>query len=381
MGWLTRSSIRIKGGGGFVRNPSRRQLFAVALSVICTTMPGIAATLADQAAAVVVGEVASGRQIGNSAVFTITVARTLKGDVSPGAVLTVNAALQRPGDRDLAGTYGMWFLRQNGSQWLLLPAQNGLFDTAYYPLSKTASPATITTNARPSTLNDQITAELAAALPTYSTNALQFHVLAGNLLSAPDNPVTQEIFQSFRSNPDPEIKFIGLARSVRNKNDTSALAEIANNIDAAQRLKATFFVVPGLAGRLDMDPVAIGYLGKVASSSNPGLQRAAANALMYIHTRDTLPFLAKLLESNDATTREFAMRGLSRFVGNLPVTTQENTLSGRASLQQGPAPYRTPDTDRYSLATRSLDQTPDGEAAFLQFWKSWWALMKDKLTK
>jgi len=102
---------------------------------------------------------------------------------------------------------------------------------------------------------------------------------------------------------------------------------------------------------------------------------------MYIHTRETLPFLAKLLDSSDATTREFAMRGLSRFVGNLPVATQQNIFSGKASLQQGPAPYRTPDTDRYSLATRSLAQAPEGEAAFLQFWKSWWALMKDKLAK
>jgi hypothetical protein len=374
-------SIGFKKGGGFVGNTIGTQIFAVALSIGFATIPGTTATLADQAAAVVVGEVTSGRQTGNSATFTLSVVRTLKGDVIPGAVLTVNAALQRSADRDLAGTYGMWFLRKIGSQWLLLPAQNGLFDTIYYPLSKAASPATITMNARPSTLSDRITVELAAALPLYSNNPLQFQILASNLLSAADSQVTKEIFQSFRSNPDPEIKFIGLARSVRNEADSSALAEIATNIDSAQRLKATFFVVPGVAGRLDTDPVAIGYLGKLANSSSPALQLAAANALMYIHTRDTLPFLAKLLDSNDATTREFAMRGLSRFAGNLPIATKENILSGRASLQEGPAPYRTPDTDRYSLATRSLAQAPEGEAPFVQFWKSWWLIMKDKVMK
>lgn len=381
MGSPTGLSLGLKGNGGLLRNPSATRFFAVALSIVFATIPGIAATLADQADAIVVGEVASGRQTGNSAMFTLSVARTLKGDVTPGALITVNAALQRSGDRDLTGSYGMWFLRKIGSQWVLLPSQNGLFDTAYYPLSKAASPATITIGSRPSTLGDQITVELAAALPSYSNNALQFHILASNLLSAADSPLTQEIFQSLRSNPDPEIKFIGLARSVRNKADTSALAEIANNIDTAQRLKATFFVVPGLSGRLDTDSTAIGYLGKIATSSNVDLQRAAATALMYIHNRETLPFLAKLLDSNDATTREFAMRGLSRFVGNLPIATQQNILSGKASLQQGPAPYRTPDTDRYSLATRSLAQAPEGEAVFLQFWKSWWALMKDKLAK
>ena len=73
------------------------------------------------------------------------------------------------------------------------------------------------------------------------------------------------------------------------------------------------------------------------------------------------------------------MPGLSRFVENLPIETQYNTLNGKAVLQQGPAPYRNAQTDRYSLATRSIQQTAETEAALLQFWKSWWASMKDQL--
>lgn len=275
----------------------------------------------------------------------------------------------------------MWFLRKAGAEWVLLPVQNGFFDTAYYPLSKAASPAMITTNSRPATVGDQITVELAAALQSHTSNPLQFHLLASNLLSAAASPVTEDVFQFLRSSSDPELRFVGLARLLRNKDDTSALAEVANSVNLAHRLKATFFVVPGVLGRLDSDPTAIGYLGTIATSSNLDLQRAAATALMYIHTRDTLPFLANLLDSSDPTTREFAMRGLSRFVANLPIATQENILSGRASLQQEPAPYRTPDTDRYSLATRSLAQVPESEAMCLQFWKAWWGTMRDKLAK
>lgn len=374
-------SVWFKGRLSLMRNPRTVRFFAVMLSIAFAATPAAAAAIADQASAIVVGEIASGRQTGNSALFTLSVVRTLKGDVSPGTPLSVNAALQRSGDRDLAGNYGLWFLRKAGSQWVLLPAQNGVFDTAYYPLSKAASPATITTNSRPATVDDQITVELATALPSYTNDPLRFHIVASNLLAAVDSPVIKEVFQSLRSNPDPELKFIGLARLLRDKADTSALAEAANSVDLMQHLKATFFVVPGVAGRLDTDPVAIGYLGKLATSSYAGLQRAAANALMYIHTRDTLPFLGKLLDNNDPTTREFAMRGLSRFVANLPVTTQANILSGRACLQQGPAPYRTADTDRYSLATRTVAQAPEGEAVFLQFWKNWWVLMKDKVTE
>lgn len=382
MGSAIGLSIQFKGRGGFMRNPNRAPFVAVALSILFAPSPSMAATgVADQAAAIVVGEVASGRQTGNVAVFTLSVIRTLKGDVSPGTSITVSAALQRPGNRDLAGGYGMWLLRKAGSQWVLLPVQSSFFDTAYYPLSKRASPAMIPTNSRASAPDDQITLELAAALQSDSSNPLQFHLLASGLLSAADSPLTQEVFQFLRSGSDPELKFIGLARSLRNKADTSALAEVANSVDLTHRLKATFYLIPGVLGRLDSDPTAIGYLGRIATSSHLELQRAAATALMHVHTRDTLPFLANLLDSSDPTTREFAMRGLSSFVESLPIATQTNILTGRASLQQGPAPYRTPETDRYSLATRSLAQAPEGEAAFLQFWKTWWAIMKDKLAK
>jgi hypothetical protein len=150
------------------------------------------------------------------------------------------------------------------------------------------------------------------------------------------------------------------------------LAELANDIEQTAGLKATFFVVPGVLGWLDPNSLAIGHLGKIAASSDLYLQRAAATALMNIHTTDALPFLAKLLDSSDGATRELAMRGLSRFVEGMPIPTHENILSGRATLAQEPTPYRTAETARYSLATRSLAQAPETEAAFLSFWKSWW---------
>lgn len=354
-------------------------LFVLAVPVFLP-LTMAAASIRDRASAIVVGEVVSGRQNGNSALFDLSVVRTLKGSTIPGATITITASLQRPGSRDLsAGYYGMWFLEKAGVHWAVLPLQAGFLETAYYPLSKGTSPAAIATRSVPSTVDDQITVELAAALESY-TSPLQFQLLAHGLLAAADSPVTQDAFQALRTSSDPELKFIALARSLRNQRDVSGLAELANSIDLAPRLKATSFVADAVLGRLDSDPVAIGYLGQIAASSDPGLQGAAAHALMCIHTRNTLPFLAQLLDSNDAATRECAMRGLSSFVENLPIATQANVLSGRASLQQGPAPYRTADTDRYSLATRSLAQAPDSEVAFLQFWRSWWASMKNRLT-
>lgn len=349
------------------------------LAVLLTLSASVSVGVADQASTVVVGEILSGQQSGNSAVFTLSVVRTLKGAANPGAAITVNATVSQSADRDLTGAYGMWFLSNASGQWTLLPVLRGVFDTAYYPLSKTASPAAITTNSPAVTLDDQIALENAAALGSYST-PLQFHLLAAGLLATADSPVTQNVFLLLHASADPELRFIALARWLRNHGDTSALAEVANNIGLTPSLKATFFVVPGVLGRLDSDPAAIEYLGKIASSPQPDLQRAAATALMHIHTRDTLPYLAKLLDSGDAATRETAVRGLSRFVDNLPIATQDNVLSGKASLREGPTPYRTAQTDAHSLSTRSLAQASGSEGDVLQFWKSWWETVKGQLS-
>jgi len=71
------------------------------------------------------------------------------------------------------------------------------------------------------------------------------------------------------------------------------------------------------------------------------------------------------------------MAGLSRFVDNLPVSTVYNTINGRARIPQGPQPYRTPETDRHSLGTRRLVRA--NEAEDLQFWRSWWATMRERV--
>lgn len=374
---ITRTSC-FKRGGVSCSNPNMTTLFGCAVLLIATTFALNSASIADQASAVVVGEVLSGQQSGNSAVFTLAVVRTLKGSASPGSTITVNTSVSRSAYRDLTGSYGMWFLSTVGAQSSLLPVQAGVFDTAYYPLSKGVSPAAIATTAPAVALNDQIALEMASALQSYSS-PLQFHLLAVGLLGTADSSLTQNVFQLLHASADPELRFVALARWLRNNSDTSALAEVANNVSVTPGLKATFFLVPGVLGRLDSDPAAIGYLGNIASSAQPDLQRAAATALMHIHTRETLPFLAQLLDSGDAATREVAMRGMSRFVENLPITTYDNVLNGRASLQQGTGPYRTAQTDRYSLSTRSLTQASESEAAFLQFWKSWWATMKGQL--
>jgi HEAT repeat protein len=247
---------------------------------------------------------------------------------------------------------------------------------AYFQLSKTSSPANIATSMKPTSAGDQIAAELVAAMQSYRDPSHLTH-LAIALHELEKTAFITELYRGLRASADAELRFVGLTGLLR-ANDLTALAEMADNLDLIPKVTTHDHVASAISARRDSSPDAIHSLGKIASSPNADLQRAAADALALTHTRDTLPFLAQLLDSPDHRTRELAILGLSRFVENLPITTPERVVYGRSLSPQGPAPYRTPDTDRHSLSKGWLASV--NEAQYLQFWKSWWATMKGKLT-
>lgn len=335
--------------------------------------------LSDEADAVVVAGVQSGQQTGSSLSLALSVTRTIKGDISAGATLTVSGVCAESINRDLAGKYGMFFLRgTNADRWTLLPVVNGYgFEGAYYPLSPTAFAPATTTNAGRDTVDDQIARELAAgtAAPAGSYMLL---VTENTLFTAPDTSVTRGLFQSLRTNPNPELRFVALARLMK-AGDLSALAEVAASIDLVPNLIARVFVAQAVLGERNSGAAAVTHLGEIAKSADMSLQQSAADALMRLHTQETLPLLADLLNSDFPRSRELAMAGLSRFVENLPPETEFDATSGKSVMPQGSVPYRSAETDRYSLSTRSLSSATEPEAAFLQFWKSWWVTVGSKL--
>jgi hypothetical protein len=355
------------------------------LATIAISMVTVAAgqpksyALADQADAIVVGEIQSGQQNGRNISLSLSVDRSLKGDAPPGGVLNISGSASSARNRDLKGAYGMFFLQKNGnSPWKLLPTAKGSlpFELNYFALPKNPA-VTISIAATPSTVADQIAIELANGLQGY-TSQLQLYQLAASLDAMPDSAVTATIAQSLRPSSDPELRCVALARLLR-AGDSSALADVANMIQLLPQLTTSTLVKTAISGRRDSDPAAIANLGLISASTDVYMQRNAAFALMSIHTREALPFLASLLSSSDQNSREEAMRGFSRFVENLPIQTNSNTLNGQSVMPQGPTPFRTPETDRYSVSKRSLASATDSEGAFVQFWKNWWTTNRSNL--
>jgi hypothetical protein len=366
-----------------MRNERRVTKVVLSLSLVFA-IPGSGADkgptdrLADQADAIVAGAVQSGRQNGQFVSFVLTVDRTIKGNIPTGAKLTVSWKSPWALNRDLGGNYGLWFLaRHSDGSWELLPARQSRapFELTFFHLSPTNSPSSanaITT----STASSQIASELLTAMQHYQDRD-QLLDLGTGLFGIADPVVKASAFRALSASPDPELKYLGLAGLVKS-NEASALSELVKGASVIPKLRTRQFALGVIGSMQTGDLNTIQALGSFAASTDPVMRRSAASALCNIHTQDTLSYLAMLLDSTDRETLEYAIRGLSRFVNNLPITAAECVPSLKCLVPQGPAPYKTLDTDRYSLSTRAMD--PTQESAYVLFWKSWWLRVKDQVT-
>jgi len=328
--------------------------------------------LMEKADAVLVASAQSGWRTGNSVSLWLLVARSIKGPLNRGDVVKVSWATAVRSFAEVKGQYGIWFLRtdQEGD-WTLLSITNSRvpLQAAFFELSGSAVPIPPIDQSAPGTASDLVAEELGAALPYYK-GPLQLHLLATGLRGIANSSSPHRIYESLRSSSDAELKFIALAGLI-SEGDRTALAEVSEDISAAADLTVGgAFVADAVRSLRDSDSGTVLALGKIASSRSDQLRSSAAQALAYIHTRETMPFLAQLLDAPDAGSRQSAMLGMSRFVCNLPVATEQATVTGRDLVPQGPAPYRTRATDDHSLATRQLDANK--EAEYLGFWRAWW---------
>jgi hypothetical protein len=329
---------------------------------------GLTDALVAQADAIVVGEIVSGQQSGSNVALSLSVARVSKGTAQVGTMINVQWSNAWPNrNTSFSGLYGMWFLKQSQLTWNLIPVAQGqvALETSYFRLPEGSGPTTSASAAI-----DIVALELASGIESY-TDPEQL-----SSLGYADTPTVVGIYQTLSNSPDPEIRFIGLTGQLRAPNP-SILQAISANVGVLAGLKTAAIPLGAIQSVRDSSSTTVQCLGAITSSPATSLQRAAVYPLAMIHTLQALPFLATLLGSTDSTTRDLAIRGLSMFVDNLPIVTLNSVPNQAWRQPQGPTPYKTPDTDRYSLSQGSID--PAQEAAYVQFWQSWWANMKSQL--
>ncbi|MDX2151214.1 MAG: HEAT repeat domain-containing protein [Bryobacteraceae bacterium] len=325
--------------------------------------------LLSTADAVVIGTEVDRVKQGALVSFTLNVEHVFKGTIPPGASVHVSWdsgvydpiwANSRPSCR------GIWALQNKEGLWWAVPARAGrvpAFQRLFYPVP--ARPIASDFQSQPgSTSIDQLLGLIAAAeverdgMPVLLEAATDY-----------DSAEARRIFRIMARGAQPRARLLGLASLVQ-RGDVGAIVQLGEGTDRNM-------VVPGISELVvpavevffrNNDVRGIRALGQLATtpSSIPGLQVGAARALSSIHTRESVPFLASLLESSNPSLVRSAVIGLSFYANGVGV--QRASAAMDHLNQRTPTAYTTKDTLRYL----GFDEGRSHE--YLTFWKQWWSM-------
>jgi hypothetical protein len=334
--------------------------------------------LAKRAEFVVTGLVTQGQYSHGSASLTIKIERVLKGDAGTGQSVSVSwrpaSTIVRP-DHTLDGVRGLFFCnRGDAGSWVLVPVTDGAIHDVMQTFFLLPADAGSISYAADDSLVDKIVREL---IPTHVWRSKQGITASASVVDtvlggSDGSRALKEVSAQLLLHGAREDRILALHALVL-LGDASALSVIDLEQDnlIGESDRANMLGTPQVAVLTDAiktfyktpDAAGVSVLVRwVDSTPYQTLREAAAAALARIHTQETLPSLAKLLNSPDLRLRVYAVGGLAMFANNVPIGSHE----------PGPQPwkYRTDETMLHSaMGAKAIAAN---ESFYVDFWKQWW---------
>jgi hypothetical protein len=260
-----------------------------AMGLLCASSHASATTLAQKADGVVVGEVVSGTQTGDTASFVLRVDRALKGTIYVGSLIDVEyQPLKASNTGLLGGDYGIWFLQASGpGQWRSISAGDTHAPLALglvcEPMPKGMPPPPVDSkNLSP---DDMVATELSYAVEHFDYHGVQFYQLASGLLAAPSSAAVTLQYRRLMRSADPKIRLLGEVGLVQ-QGDPSAIEELPQFQETLMRSNLRVHLLSAFQNIRSTEQTTIDALGRISTSSRvlDGIQLAAAGSLRAIHT-------------------------------------------------------------------------------------------------
>jgi len=286
---------------------------------------------------------------------SVDVERVIKGTVQPGQLISVVwvSPFGVP-DGAYPKDHGILFMHNTPSgAWEILPVANGhvTWLDAFIRTPITPAPAGTLSD----TDLDKVLRELVAAI---KANSVPVPVDLAAIHRTNRSPILDKAFREFAVSTDAKLMTLG-HRGLISVSDTSVVQSLHQNF---QTLHAAPFWLP-LVDEIkyqytNASPVAVRGLGSlVTDQTSPAeLRLAAATALARVHSRESLPYLAELLDDSHQELKALAVGGLASFANNVPV--------GGHDPAAGEWKYHNDAT----IAHSSFSSAPPNVA----FWKTWW---------
>lgn len=311
-----------------------------------------------------------------SATLDLHIERVLKGDLTPGSEIAARlqgqssfvqpVATQSPGPGKIRG---IWFLNSSVHPAALMHlhgASGELFD------AMVVLPATSPVPEPGATPAESVRNEIVAAIRSVAAANAPIQTLADDLRTL-DPSITKDTWRSFARDSSPQLSVAGLAGLIE-ANDPGGVklaAERWDELAAANNMQRLAGVLMGYSN--DADPDAVRALASIALKCPPALyvRENASYALRAIHTKETIPALARLISDKDDLVRINALAGLCLFVRNAPVVTPQAVVSMAWMQSREPAPYLNADTRSHCLLGGLPRAAADTER-YISFWEAWW---------
>jgi hypothetical protein len=338
--------------------------------------------MTQQADAIVVGKLRAAESTASEN-LQLLVDRMIKGLPVVGQTLNIIAPgvrLRRaPGQP--WGDYGIWFLRSTGTgEWTIIRVTGSKdFESACYRLPEgTASQHASTVDGNPPLPLDVVLAELTSAAETFDPFGFEFALIVDNFQHMPPSDSLTATYQRMSQSTKVAVKALGTVGLFRD--DAASLEQIPVDPAILDRLPVIVRapLISNIRAVRDPSPATIAALGRMITTRTIaiGIRICAAESFAKIHTKETLPLIATLLDADDAELRNWAFSGFSRFVNNLPIE-KGGMVTNMAWMQpQGPAPYRTKETDGH---ISDVGVPLERHAEYTSFWKAWWSRMQNQI--
>lgn len=328
------------------------------------------ATLIAASDGIVVGSVKA-KFVNGTVVALIQIERVLKGSLVNGSSIQIVANLPPTpfgyGTGVTSSDHGLLFLRKDANgTWEIVPVTVGGAEWEdMYVSTPPVIPDAIMNVASSSlpkgpSVFDRVLLEMVTA--TEAGAHMPFD-LVDNLRET-HSQVLVAAFKRFLANSNTDLSMIGLRGLVATGDPLSILTMQQKYMALASKGGWPALVREVKFYYLNTAPNAVESLGQIANDTTAGIdfRIAAATALARMHTQQTLPHLAKLLDDQNGALKSIAVGGMSGFANNVPIGSHEPA--------RGAWPYRTSE----SISHSAFDETVIGrqESYYVGFWKAWW---------
>jgi hypothetical protein len=341
------------------------------------------AALVKEADAIVVGRATNVTPVPGGLFGTIEILRVLKGMPTEGEQLQArwtSSSISASAPSPTEGV-GVWFLKWgNNGQWQIMsPVVGGVpFSMTYLAVAARPPSGVLSIRSDMDPL-EKLICEIAATLQsTGGKSQIAMFLATSGALDDVTSAVARKAWAEVAASADPHVRLLGLQALIR-AGDTSAIVGLRSDASVLNEIAKQPLVAASLCDFRNPQDAAVLALGDLTKAGLPAqVKRCAAYSLRAMHTPNTLPILATLLDADAVDLRYEGVLGLASFANALPMQTRTNLASMEFTQPTSKGPFATEDTLQHSPTEPAFRQD---EMKYVGFWKAWWAIHQSQLAR